>query len=423
VHRESGEVFWRKDGTSFPVEYSSSPIFDQNNLVGAVVTFTDITARKQMEQALIEKERLSAIGELAAGVAHDFNNSLQIISGNVELALASLGLPQGTLELLEAIRKSSITATARVRQLQRFTKNESVKNYHPIDVNQLLTDLLFQLKPMWKDIAEAQGLEFYFKNSFLAELPYTLGDIGELNSVFHNQLKNAIEAMPTGGTITIKTGITDQYVFVRITDTGIGMSEETKKRIFQPFFTTKGFDAGRGLGMASVYSIVAAHNGKISVKKTTPDKGTTMEVLLPSSQIVTEVKASPAKTLEVYPISARVLWVDDEEPIRLFAGKLIQLLGHPCDVAASGHEALELLKSNQYDLLITDIGMPGMSGWQLADAVKGKYDPMKVAVITGWGSDVTNEQKLQHGVGYVLDKPAPIDEIKRLIGEVLQLKG
>jgi len=408
-------VLFQKSGEKINVETSGSVIHFQGKLADVVI-IRDITERKRIEKILLESERLSAIGEMAAGVAHDFNNSLQSIFGNLEMALLTPGISQELTGFVETAKRSTKDAAARVQQLQRFTKKEQNQDCVPIDLNLLLDEAVLQLHPIWKDDAEKKGLKISFQKSY-EKIGFMDGHIGELGSAVHNIIKNAIEAMPDGGTITLKTGVKDNEIYVRIIDTGIGMDENTRKRVFQPFFSTKGYEAGRGLGMSAVFAIIRDHNGKISINSEI-GKGTTMEILFPLGTKKKESKKE--ETLGACQISGRVLWVDDEPEIRNIGKIFLEMLGHSADIAGSGSEALELLKNNCYDLLITDVGMPGMSGWQLAEAIKGKYAGLKVAVVSGWGAGVSNEEKAKYGVGYVLGKPIGIEEIKNLVGEALQ---
>lgn len=385
-------------------------------------THTDITNRKQAEVALVEKERLSAIGELASGVAHDFNNSLQAIIGNVELALMSPNLPADTTEYLNSILTTIIDATARVKQVQRFSRKESDSSYKPVDYTKLIEETIEQTRPKWKDSTEKKGLRINFLKEY-GPRKYINGNIGELRSAFYNIINNAIEAMPNGGTISIKTAVEVDSVSITISDTGIGMTDEVAKRIFQPFFTTKGYDLGRGLGLSAVYSTIRDHHGNIYVKSTTPGKGTTFELVFPiTKEILTEITETETKdnieiSLKEKSI-AKILWVDDSEAIRNLGKNLLSKLGHQIDLADGGQAALDLLDKNHYDLLITDVGMPGMSGWQLAKMIKGKYN-MKVAIITGWGSDISEEEKAQFGVSHVISKPVGIKQLKELVDKTL----
>ncbi len=379
----------------------------------------DITNLKKTEKVLIEAERMSATGEMASSVAHDFNNALQMIFGNLEMASLVPDIPQGALEFIESAGNAATAAASRVRLLQRCAKKGNNERHVAIDINQLLKEAIFQASPLWKDKAQRDGRMFLFQEDY-GKIRSIDGDVGEIGSVFHNLLKNSIEAMLNGGKISIKTGVNGKEVYVRITDTGMGMSEETRKRIFQPFFSTKGLESGRGLGMYAVYSIIKDHGGKIDVVETVLGKGTTIEVTFPFGQ--RNGSSVEEDAFGSYQIAARVLLVDDEDAIRGLMKRQLESMGHFADTAGSGQEALDFLHDNAYDLVITDIGMPGMSGWQLAGIIKSRHPGQKVAIVSGWGASVTPEEREKYGVGYVLGKPTTMKELRNLVGEVLQSK-
>lgn len=411
MYKNGSTRYWNDNG---------SPIMDQEGKpkkwVGGI---SDITERKEAEEALIQAQRLSAIGELASGVAHDFNNSLQGIFGNIELALLRDISPE-VRGYLETIKKSAVDAASRIQQLQRFSgKGKSQNGYEQLNLNSIVDDAVSQTRPLWKDESEKVGITITIEKNYTGKELRVDANSGELRSVLYNLIKNSVHAMPEGGKLAFETGENEMGVYITVTDTGTGMDEETKTRVLQPFFTTKGFEQGKGLGMSTSYAIVKEHGGEIYVKETVLGKGTSIEIMLPYSK---GKENRPEDAVSGYEGSARVLWVDDEKVIRNMGKDLLETLKHSADVAASGEEALSLLRNNRYDLMITDVGMPNMSGWQLAKRIKGNYPEMKVAVVTGWGADVSNEEKEKHGVGYVLGKPIDMDQLKHMVGEVLQLK-
>jgi len=414
----------RKDGSKFPVEVVSTYV----NFGGSEYNCgfaRDITDRKQAEKALIENQRLSAIGEMTSSIAHDFNNSLQSIYGSVELTLLNPNLPEDTIEYLKTIRTSASDAAKRIQQIQRFGgKKHQLNQYFPVDINTLITDVINQTRPLWKDDAEKKGILFSFKMRY-NKVPKILGNDGELRTAFYNIIKNSIESMPDGGILTIEIDEKTDGVFVIFTDTGIGMNEENRERIFQPFYTTKGFDVGRGLGMSGVYSIINEHAGKISVLNTAPGKGTSIEIVFPFLKEQEKIIEKEIKgNLSDIKSSLKVLWVEDDELIRMNAGLILKMIGHYVDTASSGKEALEYLEKNIYDIVFTDIGMPVMNGWQLADKIneKGK-GKTKVTVVSGWGAEIDDAKKKQHGVEYVLGKPFTLEQLEKLLGEVVQLNS
>jgi len=222
--------------------------------------------------------------------------------------------------------------------------------------------------------------------------------------------------MPNGGYITIQTGNNNDGLFINISDTGIGMDEETKKRIFQPFYTTKGFEAGRGLGMSGVYSIVKGYGGNIFVKSSELNKGTSIEITFPyvDQEEQIENRTNEEKLLTNQSIY-NILWVEDDNLIRESSSIMAKALGHNCDTASSGQIALELLDDKIYDIVITDIGMSEMNGWQLADIIYDKFgDKIVVGVVSGWGDTISEEEKREHNVKYVLGKPFTIEQLDEM---------
>lgn len=386
-----------------------------------LVSILDITQRKQAEKAVIENQRLSAIGEMASSAAHDFNNSLQTIFGNLELALLNQYIPDNVRNYLEIIKTAASDAATRVQLLQRFGGNKQLSStYEIVDLNQIIDDVIIQSRPIWKDNAEKSGINIKIERLFTPAVKVA-GNDGELRSVVFNLIKNSVEAMPAGGTISIKTNVESGFAKISLTDSGIGMPPEVQARIFQPFFTTKGFELGRGLGMSGAYSIIKEHGGSINIIKSVPGEGTTIEIKIPQALASTPEKSKP-EIGKAFDGKAHILWVDDDKMIRELALNIITALGHSGDVAQSGDEALVLLDQNNYDLVITDIGMPGMSGWELASKIREKFSgKMKVAVQTGWGDQINDEKKKEFGVGYVLTKPFKVNQVKVLINEALHI--
>lgn len=401
-----------RNGRTIDVEISMK-IQPAHNLI---VTFvSDITERKQAEKGIIESQRLNAIGEMAASVAHDFNNSLQAMMGNIEVVKLKTNLSDTTLKYLNNVESIIVDVTSRVKSLQRFGRTKQDRSeYKLVNLNTIIGESIIQARPLWKDNAEKAGITINI-NADYSDIPKIACNKGELKTSFHNIIKNSVEAMPKGGTITIVTGIKDKKIFVTVTDTGIGMDEDTKVKVFQPFYSTKGFDTGRGLGMSGVFSIVRECGGDIFVRTSELGKGTTIEIVFPFNKQneIKEEKIIEEKILDD-DVELRILWVEDDFIIRQSLPILVESLGHKCDIASSGIIALEYLEKNTYDVVITDIGMPEMSGWELADIIKNKFgNKIKVIVVSGWSIDEAKKNK--HGVKYVLGKPFKTEELKQVL--------
>ncbi|HLO58386.1 MAG TPA: response regulator [Bacteroidales bacterium] len=390
------------------------------NASQCLINIIDVTERKQAEKALIESQRLGAIGEMTSSIAHDFNNSLQVICGNLELALLTDNLSESVTRYLKTIQVTARDATKRVKILRRFGDIKTDRrNFSLTDLNILINEVIAQMRPIWKDEAERKGLSVILKTK-LHDIPRIVCDQGDLRTVLYNVFINSIEAMPNGGELLVETGRRTHEVFITISDNGIGMSEEIKTRIFQPFFSTKGLDIGRGLGMSGVFTIVKEHGGNVFVKSTVQGKGTVIEITFPvSDEETAESKqdfAKPANTGK----QLSILWVDDEENIRKMAAEMVKILGHTIDTAGSGKEALKYLGQKKYNLVITDLGMNEMNGWQLADTIRNKYGKsMKIAVISGWGDQITEADLSSHGIDYKIDKPFTLVQLKNTL-EVVQ---
>jgi PAS domain S-box-containing protein len=276
MYKNGSTRYWNDNG---------SPIMDQEGKpkkwVGGI---SDITERKEAEEALIQAQRLSAIGELASGVAHDFNNSLQGIFGNIELALLRDISPE-VRGYLETIKKSAVDAASRIQQLQRFSgKGKSQNGYEQLNLNSIVDDAVSQTRPLWKDESEKVGITITIEKNYTGKELRVDANSGELRSVLYNLIKNSVYAMPEGGKLAFETGENEMGVYITVTDTGTGMDEETKTRVLQPFFTTKGFEQGKGLGMSTSYAMVKEHGGEIYVKETVLGKGTSIEIMLPYSK-------------------------------------------------------------------------------------------------------------------------------------------
>jgi CheY-like chemotaxis protein len=231
---------------------------------------------------------------------------------------------------------------------------------------------------------------------------------------------NAVDAMPEGGKITIVTRPqAEDWVEVRIADSGIGMTEEVKKRVFDPFFTTKGV-TNSGLGLSVSYGIIKRHGGEILIESE-PGKGTTFILHLPTGYGEEEVVAR-----EVTPVrearQARILVIDDEDSVRDILSRMLKTKGHQVVVASNGEEGIERFRSEPFDLVLTDLGMPKLSGWEVGKAIKGINPKVPIAMITGWGVELDREKLSESGIDLIVSKPFNFDQVIRLVSEAMELK-
>jgi CheY-like chemotaxis protein len=247
-----------------------------------------------------------------------------------------------------------------------------------------------------------------------------MGNPSELREVLTNIIFNAVDAMPKGGKLTIATQPqAEDWVEVRITDTGIGMTEEVKNRVFDPFFTTKGV-TNSGLGMSVSYGIVRRHGGEILIESE-PGKGTTFILHLPTGygeEAVVEKGVVPVRESR----QARILVIDDEDSVRDVLSRMLKTKGHQVVVASDGEEGIERFRSESFDLVLTDLGMPKLSGWDVGKTIKGINPKIPIAMITGWGVELDREKLSESGIDLIVCKPFNFDQVTHLVFEAMELK-
>ena len=431
--RSDQEVFWKGDGTSVEVEYSSSPIVSDGKLLGAVVSFSDITERrnverdgKELQTQLQQAQKMEAVGRLTGGIAHDFNNMLSTILGYSELA--SMRLPEGSpvRKDLEEVVRAAERAADLTRQLLAFSRKQVIVP-QIANPNTLLENLA---KMMGRIIGEDIRLELRTR----PDVANIKVDPTQFDQVLLNLVVNARDAMPYGGRLTIETGsvlLDEEYarhhqgvspgpfVMIGITDTGEGMSPEVQERIFDPFFTTKGLGLGTGLGLATVYGIVKQHGGHIFVYSEI-GIGSTFKIYLPEVQEEESPKSRRSRTA-LQQGTETVLVVDDEAAIRRLVFDSLQPLGYRVLEAASGEEALKLASSatDGIDLLLTDVIMPGMNGKDLGQRILNLTSKTKVLFMSGYtDTAIASGGILDPGVN-LLHKPLVPSTLSARIREVL----
>jgi PAS domain S-box-containing protein len=385
----------------------------------------DITEVKKSQIALIESQRLGAIGEMTSSIAHDFNNSLQAIYGNIELAMAENDISETTTYFLETIKKMVNDTAFRVQLLQRFGGNKIIKNkVSKININKLIDEVILQSRPIWKEEIEKKGLSITIKTQF-ASLSEISGNDADLRTAFFNIIKNSVEAMPKGGNINIQTTEKENKIFISISDNGIGMNDQVKARIFQPFYSTKGYELGRRLGMSGVYSIIKEHDGEVYVKNTSQGVGTTIEIVLPvkneieENQLHLNENETKEPSTQVIKKQLNILWVDDNDAIRTNASLMLEMMGHQTHTATSGKQAIQLMQDNQFDVVFTDIGMPEMNGWQLAKYISEQFNQrVTVIIVSGRGAEINEEQIKSHNVLTVISKPFDMNQIESILNSI-----
>jgi CheY-like chemotaxis protein len=370
-----------------------------------------------MAEQMIQTEKLRALGEMASGVAHDFNNALAAILGNTQLLLYT-AKDEELKESLKIIEKVARDSAQSVRRLQDFTRKRGHQEIFKLDINSIVKDAIEITKPKWKDEVQSKGIHIEIATD-LDEVPPVLGNASEMREVIANMIFNAIEGMPEGGKIEIRTFQKNSNVYIQISDIGIGMTEEVRKKVFEPFFTTKPF-SNTGLGLSMSYGIIKRLGGEIEVESKV-GKGTTFTIILPIGLEGKEEKNTPSLIRKG--MEARVLVIDDEETVRSVLSRILSEVNYRVATAENGEEGIRLFKEGDFDMVLTDLGMPGMSGWEVCKAIKKMNPHTPVGMITGWGAEVDQAKIEENGIDFLIPKPFQFDQILKVLDETITSKG
>lgn len=379
-----------------------------------------ITEQNRIREQFSQIEKMSALGELASGVAHDFNNTLAGILGRAQLLLETND-PRKVESGLNIIIKTAKDGAKTVKRIQDFARQRRDHDFQLVDVRQLLLDVGEITRPRWKNRAEAANIHITLDLECPGGL-LIMGDESEMREVLVNLVFNAVDAMPHGGTLALSAQKASDAVEISVRDTGTGMTEEIRLRVFDPFFTTKD-QLGMGLGLAVSYGIIRRHEGTVDVESQI-GAGTVFRIRLPipqSGQITSIVHNFTAATLTRFnSFQTRILVVDDEEYVRDLLRDILEKEGCRVTVADGGRQALTLFDKGNFDAVFTDVGMPDMNGWELSRAVRQRDRKIPVAVITGWGEAVGSYERQAAQVDWVVTKPFDRSQIVEMAQEVLR---
>lgn len=409
----------RKDGSLFTEEATISPIRDEKgDIINYVAIKRDITAELEREEMLMQSQKMETVGRLASGVAHDFNNLLTGIMGLTELCKLSLpedhDVQQNLDDILEAVNRSAgIT-----RQLLAFARKQTVSP-RAVNLNQAISDTLKLLGGLI-----GENVHLHFEPGL--DIPSIFIDPGQVDQILTNLCVNAKDAIDDVGEITLVTsreppsaGETLPRVCLQVQDTGHGMSAEILQNIFEPFFTTKAPGRGTGLGLATVYGIVTQNRGTLEVEST-PGQGTCFRICFPGVP-GGDAEGSSGSTRALPEGNATILFVDDELLICKSVKYGLEKVGYRLETASSPEEALRLVDETdiRFDLLITDVVMPGMNGRDLADRLTERIPGLRRLFISGYNADIISDQGILDEGLHFLAKPFTLEDLSRKVNEIL----
>jgi len=385
-----------------------------------------------MEQQLLQSEKLKSLGELAGGVAHDFNNILAAILGRVQLLRKQLAPHRGQEEKrgsaidlekgLEIIERASLDGAETVRRIQEFCRRRGdQKDFVQVDVNELIENALEFTRVKWADGVQSRGIKIRLSKE-LSPIAPIMGCASELREVFTNLISNAVDAMPRGGEIIVTSRMDAPFAVITIEDTGGGIPLSIKDRIFDPFFTTKG-PQSTGLGLSVSYGIINRHHGTI-VADSVEGKGAAFTIKLPITAKTETKEDRPEKVipLQARQKKARVLVIDDEPEVRELLRDILSDAGHDVDVARDGCEGIAMFEKQAYDIVLTDLGMPVMSGWEVAGKIRQLNKCVPIALVTGWNVVLDDEAMHSSGINLVVHKPFQVDQVLNLVREGMVVK-
>ena len=425
----------RKDGSEFPVDIALSPVETDDGLL-IVAAVRDISERRiaereraDLERQLRDAQRLEAIGRLAGGVAHDFNNLLTVIQGYASMTLSNLPSEAPLRSGLEQIQGAAERGAALTAQLLAFSRRQVLQPVL-LDLNVIVDGLA----PM---LGRLLGDDIEFTTALEAQLGIVKADPGQVEQVIMNLALNARDAMPSGGRLMIETANVDldtdyirnhagdtpgAHIQLAVSDSGLGMDAQVLGHVFEPFFTTKGPGRGTGLGLATVYGIVKQSGGSISVSSE-PGSGSTFRVYLPRVEGVPEGKSA----LAVAPLvggSESILVAEDDNRVRALLGDVLERYGYRVVVTSTGDEALKAAAEGPpFDLLVTDLMMPGINGRELADRLIATHPALRVLYVSGYAENAILHQGVLDADVHFLAKPFLPEVLVRKVRGILGHAG
>jgi signal transduction histidine kinase/ActR/RegA family two-component response regulator/HAMP domain-containing protein len=384
---------------------------------------------RQTQQAVMQQERLKALGQMASGIAHDINNAISPVALYTESLLEKEpNLSPRARDYLNTIQHAIEDVSHTVARMREFYRQrETQLALVPVKLNQLTQQVIDLSRARWSDMPQQRGIFIKIETDFAADLPSVQGVESEIREALVNLVFNAVDAMPEGGTLTLRTKVspnTPPLVNLEVCDTGVGMDEDTRRRCLEPFFTTKG-ERGTGLGLAMVYGIVRRHSAEIEIESAV-GKGTTIRI---SFSLPMATAGEPDKTglPFIVPTRLRILVVDDDPLLIKALRDTLETDGHVITTATGGREGIAMFEkarvsSEPFAVVITDLGMPYVDGRQVASAIKGASPATPVIMLTGWGQRLVAEGDIPPHVDCVLNKPPKLRQLREALAQCLPSK-
>lgn len=386
---------------------------------------------RSTQKGMLQHERLRALGQMASGIAHDINNALSPAALYVQLLLErDRGLSEQARQQLGIVERAIQDVSHTVARMREFHRpQQSINEEAPVSINRLLEQVIQLTRARWLDIPQERGIVVHMRRDFSSVAPDIIGVESEIRDAVTNLMLNAVDAMPEGGTVTVRSrtiaqpgrvaGSNVAVVAVEVSDTGVGMDEDARARCLEPFFTTKG-ERGTGLGLAMVYGMVQRHRSEIEIESA-PGQGTTVRLLF---HALSEPGAQAAVVREIEPTQPlRILMVDDDPLVLEACRSVLEKDGHTIVTAEGGEAGIESFRQScksaqPFDLVITDLGMPYVDGRQVAAAVKAAEPHRPVILMTGWGHRLRAEDQVPEFVDRVLGKPPKLAELRTALAEL-----
>jgi signal transduction histidine kinase/ActR/RegA family two-component response regulator len=386
---------------------------------------------RRTQQVVVQQERLRALGQMASGIAHDINNALSPIVAYSELLQTTQpDLSEKAREYLQIINQAGEDIAHIVTRMREFYRRHSDSEpLTKVDLNQIVKEVIVLTRPRWRDVAQRYGISINVEPELESGLPPLLSDASELREALTNLIFNAVDALPSGGTINLVTRsvnrpaspeskAAERQLQIEVRDDGVGMDEKTRLRCLEPFFSTKAQRGGTGLGLAMVYGMMQRHDGTIDIESL-PGKGTSIRLTFPMRESPSQTAASVAPN-GIPKRSLNILCIDDQPQMLQLLGDCLPSFGHRVTIASNGEKGLELfhaakLKNKPYEIVITDLGLPDVDGHQVAKAIKAESPGTPIIMMTGWGKMMKENKEVPPDVDGLVDKPPNLQKLNDLL--------